>query len=162
MRLFEITAKYQSLMDEMANCDELTLEQLQAMESVDDSLQEKAKAVGAFIKNMEADYLAIQDAIKTMEERSRKINTKIENLKDYLKSNLEACDIKEVKSPYFDIRIKINPAAVVVQDEALVPEQYFKEKVMRSLDKTLLSQELKNNVLIPGVMLERRTRIEIR
>jgi len=162
VKLFEISTQYQALMDEIAQCDELSAEQLQALESVDDSLQEKAKAVGAFIKNMEADYFAINDAIKTMEERARKINTKIENLKQYLKDNLEKCDIKEVKSPFFDIRIKSNPASVIVQDEALVPEQYYKEKVMRSLDKALLSQELKNNVLIPGVMLERRTRIEIR
>ena len=162
MNLFEITAKYQSLMQDIAECDELTAEQLQALESVDDSLQEKAKAVGAFIKNMEADYFAIQDAINTMEERARKVNNKIENLKQYLKDNLEKCDIKEIKSPFFDIRIKLNPAAVIVNDEALIPDQYYKEKIMRSLDKTLLSQELKNNVAIPGVMLERRTRIEIR
>mgnify|MGYP001563451345 CR=1 FL=1 len=162
MKLFEISTHYQQLMNEISECDELTAEQLQAIESVDDSLQEKAKAVGAFIKNMEADLFAIQDAINTMEKRSSTLCGKIEHLKAYLKDNLERCDIKEIKSPYFDIRIKSNPAAVVVQDEALVPEYYFRSKLIRNLDKTLLSQELKNNVMIPGVTLEKRTRIEIR
>jgi SMC interacting uncharacterized protein involved in chromosome segregation len=162
MKLFEISTQYQSLMNDIAECDELTTEQLQAIESVDDSLQEKAKAVGAFIKNLEADYFAIHEAIKTMEDRARKVNAKIENLKEYLKCNLEKCDIKEIKSPYFDIRIKLNPASVIVNDENLIPEQYLKEKLYRFVDKAMIAKELKNNVLIPGVMLERRTRIEIR
>lgn len=162
MKLFEISSQYQSLMNEISECDELTSEQLQAIESIDDSMQEKAKAIGAVIKNMESDFFAINDAIKTMEERARKINTKIESIKNYLKENLERCDIKEVKSPFFDIKIKLNPASVIVNDETLIPEQYYKEQTLRKLDKGLLSQELKNNVLIPGVMLERHTRIEIR
>jgi len=162
MKLFEISSQYQALMNEIAECDELSTEQLQAIESIDDSMQEKAKAVGAFIKNMEADYLAINDAIKTMEDRARKVSAKIENLKSYLKSNLEACDITEVKSPFFDIKIKLNPYSVVINDESLIPTQYLKEKLYRFVDKTMIAKELKNNVLIPGVMLERRTRIEIR
>ncbi len=162
MKLFEISTQYQQLMNDIAECDEITSEQLQAIESIDDSMQEKAKAIGAVIKNMESDYFAIQDAIKTMEDRARKINTKIDNLKSYLKSNLEACDIKEVKSPFFDIKIKLNPASVIIQDESLIPSQYCKEKLYRFVDKAMISKELKNNVIIPGVMLAMQTRIEIR
>lgn len=162
MKLFEIATHYQSLMQEIMDCDELSREQLNAIESINDSLEDKAKAVGAFIKNMEADYKSINEAIDAMKKRSATLENKVECMKEYLKSNLERCNIKEVKSPWFDIKIKLNPESVIVNDEDLIPNEYFKETLLRKLDKGLISQGLKNNIMIPGVMLERRTRLEIK
>jgi len=162
MNLYQMSSQYQSLMQNIIESDEITVEQLQSIESVNDSIEEKAKAMGALIKNMEAEYKAIQEAIMTMEERAIILNNKIENIKDYLKINLEKCEIKEVKSPWFDIKIKMNPASVVIKDENLIPTEYFKETLMRKVDKSLISQSLKNNIMIPGVLLERRTRLEIK
>jgi hypothetical protein len=149
-------------MSEIMDCDELSHEQLQSIESVNDSMEEKAKSIAALIKNMESEETAIDSAINKMEERRNKITRKIQLMADYLKTNLEKCDIKEIKSPWFDIKIKFNPVSVLVSDEKLIPSEYFKEMIMRRLDKTLLSQNLKNNIMIPGVKLERRTRLEIK
>jgi len=162
MKLFEIATQYQSLMQEIMDCDELNKEQLNAIESINDSLEDKAKAVGAFIKNMEADYKSITDAMDAMKKRASTLESKIDCMKEYLKSNLERCNVKEVKSPWFDIKIKLNPESVLVNDETIIPSEYFKETLLRKLDKGLISQGLKNNIMIPGVMLERRTRIEIK
>jgi hypothetical protein len=100
--------------------------------------------------------------MQEMKTRADKLNNKIENIKTWLKSNLEKCDIKEINSPHFDIKIKLNPESVVVKDENLVPYFYFKEIIRRQLDKSLLSKALKDNMIIPGVFLERRTRLEIK
>jgi len=100
--------------------------------------------------------------MKNMEQRFTRVMKKITALKDYLKTNLEQCNIKEVKSPYFDIKIRTNPPSVIIEDESMIPLQYFREKLMRTLDKSTIAQELKNNIMIPGVHLQRQTRLEIR
>lgn len=160
--LYEIANKYQELMAQVMECDELSIEQLANIESIDGNLQEKAINIGALVKNLEVQQDGIEKAISSMNERSIKIQSKINHLKEYLKVNLERCEIKEVNSPYFDIKIKLNPASVIIKDEQLIPDQYFREILTKRVDKMLLSKELKNNIMIPGVSLERQTRLEIK
>lgn len=161
--LYEISNQYQALMQQVLECEELSAEQLDALDNVSDNMEDKAKAVAAFIRNMEVDREAIEKAVFYMEERMGKLTKKIDSMREYLKSNLEKCNIKEVKSPFFDIRVKQNPCSVRVLDETAIPPEYYREtvKVTRSLDKMQIVQKLKENIVIPGVILEKRTRLEI-
>lgn len=160
--LYEIANEYQSIASSISDSDEITVEQIEALDQVSEDVKQKAVNIGALIRNLEVEANSINDAIVKMESRQISVNKKIEHLKEYLKLNLERCELKEVKSPMFDIKIKINPAAVVIQDIQSIPDKYFKEIIDRKLDKFLISQELKNEVMIPGVCLERRTRVDIR
>ena len=162
MNLYELSAQYQRLMSEVMDSDELSSTLLSSIDGVQDSIEEKAKQVGKIIKNLEAEHIAIINAMQEMKTRADKLNNKIENIKTWLKSNLEKCDIKEINSPYFDIKIKLNPESVVVKDENMIPTIYFRQMITKKLDKTLLSKALKDNMMIPGVFLERRTRLEIK
>lgn len=162
MKLYEIANQYQSIMADIETCEELSVEQLDAIDAVSESMEDKAKAVAAVIKNMEVDYNAIKDAALVMEERAARVAIKVDSLKAYLKDNLERCKIDKINSDLFDIHVRKNPLAVVVNDEQLIPREYFKETISTRLDKTLLSQLLKNNVMIPGVCLQQKTRLEIR
>lgn len=160
--LYEIANEYQSLLAQVVNCDEILPEMIDELNSVTGDIKEKAVNVAAFIKNLEAEAEGIEKAVEAMQERALRINRKVDSLRDYLKMNLESCHLNEVKSPFFDIRIRTNPASVAIMDEKLIPEQYFREIMMRKVDKMMLSQELKNNAIIPGVALEKRTRLEIK
>jgi len=160
--LYEISSQYEKLMNDIMQCDEINQEQLSSITLIEDNIKDKSINVAAFIKNLESESDCIDKVISSMEERQRKVISKINFLTTYLKENLEKCNINEVKSSMFDIKIKLNPASVVVQDEKIIPSHYFKEMIMKRLDKTMISNELKNNIMIPGVSLERRTRIEIK
>ena len=162
MNLFEISAKYQQIMQDIMDSDELSNEQLQSIEVMADSMEDKAKEIGSIIKNMEAQYKAIQEACMIMESRSIKLSNKIEGIREFLKTNLEKCDIKKIESPWFDINIRYNAPSVTIIDNTMIPEQYFRESTIKTINKMLISQELKNNVMIPGVRLEKKTRLEIR
>lgn len=160
--LYEIANEYQSLLAQVINCDEISPEMFEEFQGIQGDIKDKAVNVAAFIKNLEAEAEGIEKAIDAMQERAKRINKKVDSLRDYLKLNLESCHLNEVKSPFFDIRVRTNPASVAIMDEKLIPEQYFREIMMRKVDKLMLSQELKNNVMIPGVALEKRTRLEIK
>jgi ribosome recycling factor len=160
--LYDIANKYQYAIDLITSSDEICDEYKDMLNNIEADLKDKAVNIGAMIQNLEAEEHGIDEAIQKMQDRQEKLMKKTQWLRDYLKEHLEKCKVDEVKSPYFDIRIKLNPASVVVEDESLVPMEYFRESVVRRLDKATMAQDLKNNAFIPGVHLERRTRLEIK
>ena len=160
--LYEIAVEYQRCLNDVLNMDDLSEDKLTELDQLDDDIKNKAINTAAVIKNLELESESIDKAILSMQERKGKVEKKIDYLKKYLKENMERCNLKEVKSPYFDIKLLTNPPSVLINDEKLVPPQYYREIITKKLDKNLISQELKNNTFIPGTLLEQRTRLEIR
>lgn len=159
---YQVANEYQKLMDEIANCDELSEDQLIKIEQVNDNLEDKAINVASIIKNLEADSSKVAEILNNIEERYDKITNKISSLKSYLKSTLEQCDIKEIKSPLFDIKIKYNPSSVTLINEELIPRNYLKEIINYRYDKAKIAEAFNNNIEVPGCKFERQTRLEIR
>jgi len=160
--LYEIANSYQSIMNKIMKEDEISPEMLDQLNSVESDIKEKAVNVAAFIKNLESEAEGIEKAVKIMNERCSRIFKKAQSLKEYLKNNLESCNTREIKSPFFDIRIKMNPESVSIKDESIIPGFYWREISTKRVDKTLIARDLKSNIAIPGAELARQTRIEIR
>ena len=160
--LYEIANEYQSILYEIADSEEVTEEQTDLLAQYEDDIKNKIINVAAFIKNLESEHEAIEKAVDNMVDRSIKISKKVDRLKDYLKSNMELCNIYKVKSPYFDIKIKHNPYSVKIENEDLIPSKYIEEITAKKIDKTIIARDLKNNMIVPGVFLERNTRLEIK
>jgi archaellum component FlaC len=160
--LYDLTNTYMQIAAQIDDSDSINEEHLFLIESITGDIKEKCINIGYIIQNFEADVDTLDVHIKKMQEKQLRLMNKINSLKSYVKNNLETCDIKRIESPYFNISIKINPASVKVQDESLVPSQYFKEIIKRNLDRKTISEDLKNNIFIPGVTLEKNTRLEIK
>lgn len=161
MSLYEIANKYQATLQKIADCDNITPELMDELESIDDDVKEKAKATAAFILNLEQHRAGIGSAILHMEERMTRAENKIESMRNYLKSNLEKCNLNEIETPMFDIKIKKNPPSVQVINVSLIPKDYYREKIKYELDKKLIAEQLKAEIEIPGVVLANNTRLEI-
>lgn len=164
MNLFKIANEYRFLAhtlidDETGAINEEALTCLAIAES---NVKEKAIAVASFIKNIDAERNAIDEAKKAMHEREVRLNKQINYLTDYLKDNMEACEITEITCPYFDIKIKKNPISVDVQDEALIPMEYKKVKEVVSIDKVKIKEEILAGVVVPGAALKQNTRLDIK
>jgi predicted nuclease with TOPRIM domain len=160
--LYEIANDYLFLINELAESDEITDEQMELLDQSRDNLQQKIINVGAFIRNLESEQDAIEKAIDDMAGRSIKLTKKIDKLKEYAKVTMENFNIKEVKSPYFDIKVCSNPPSVQIADESLLPKKFIKELILYKIDKKLLYKDLKNNEYIPGAILEQKSRLEIK
>lgn len=161
--LYEYSNDYKKLIDELEQNDELTIEQQkELLDSVKENIENKSINVGAYIKNMEIEQDAILNHIKQMNDRLKKVTRRIENMKDYLKYNMQSCNIDKIVSSKFNICIKNNPCKVVISDETQVEDIYIKEKVTKSIDKELIKSHLKNGLLLDYATLVTDKRIEIK
>lgn len=160
--LYEYTNEYQKVIDLIEECDEITPEIMDMLESVSTDAKSKAVNVGAYIKNLEAMSKSMDDAMNQMQLRQFKVEAKIENMKNYLKYNMESMKLKELNTPEFDIRIRYNNYSLHIEDPSMLPDEYFKEKVTKSIDKQQMIKDLKNDMLISGAKFITTSTINIK
>jgi hypothetical protein len=133
------------------------------MESAVDSFENKAVNLAAYIQNLSVEETAIKNAVQEMQCRSDKITKKIVFLKEYLKSQMQSCDVSEItKSPYYVIKIRKNPVSVEVSDTAILPDEYVSVKVTKAPNKVLIREHLQQGVLIDGCALQQTSRLDIK
>lgn len=161
MNLYEISTQYQEAFRGDEN-GELNMELIERMEG---ALEEKAVALSSYIKNLEAEKDAIATAKNNMAEREKRLSKRLTYLLDYLQTNMERTGITEItRSAYFTIKLKKNPPKVEILDEAEIPVDYIKTKVVTtsSVDKIRLLGDLKTGVEVPGAILVQNNRVEIK
>ena len=166
MNLYNIANEYQLLLDqtfdpETGELNELALAKLDEVKA---DVKEKGIAIASFIKNIEAERDAIENAKKNMAEREARLDRRVSSLTSYLQSNMERCGINEISSPYFMVKLKKNPVSVDIFNESALPENYIKTKtsITHSIDKVKIKEDILNGVAIPGATLRQNVRLEIR
>lgn len=166
MNLYQIANQYQSILNQTFDPEtgEVNNTAMEMLENVKDDINEKGVAVACYIKNMEAERDAIDSAKKAMADREKRLDKRMEYLKYYLKFNMEKCGITSISSPYFEIKIKNNPVSVHIYDEASLPDEYFREKIVktRSPDKALIKAAIESGTHLGAAGLVRETRLEIK
>lgn len=163
MNIYQIASDYEKILQDLYD-DEGNVNQtaLVALEKNEQDMETKMIAISSFVKNIEAQKNAIADAKKDILEREKKLNKKIDELKGYLLTNMERRGIKEINTPYFDIKLKKNPASVDIIDENSIPDEYRRIKTEVVLDKVKMKDEMLLGVIIPGASLKQGLRVEIR
>jgi hypothetical protein len=164
MKLFEISDQYQQVLEEAINVEtgEINESALMRLDDIKESAEQKGIAVASCIKNLMAEHEAVKAARNAMVEREKRLEREVDWLKEYLRSNMERCEINEISCPYFVIKMRKNPASVDVKDESLVPREYIKEKTVTSIDKLKIHKDIVAGSQIPGVELINRNSIVIR
>lgn len=162
MQLYEISNQYQRAFDEMQELDfdEQTISD--SLSLITDDFNTKAINVSSFIKNLEADTKAMKEAEEAIYARRKVIENKANNIKEYLRSNMEACGITHIHHPQFDIKLKKCPHYLDVLNEINIPSKYFNTRTVVTLDKAKLKEDIKNSVNVDGCSLKQKTRLEIK
>jgi hypothetical protein len=170
VKLFEISQEYHAIIDDLY--DDEGNENPQALARLEVNqvkLEEKAIAIASWLKNLEIERASINaakreidEAKKNMIERERAIENKISRWNGYLQSEMETRGIKEIKCPYFVLKLKKNPPSLCVNDadDESIAEEY--RVYSWKLDRARMLNELKNGVIIDGARLEQRMRLEIK
>lgn len=164
MNLYQIANEYQAILDNTFDHEtgEILPQVMDKMDEVTKKIEDKGIAVASYIKNLDAERKAIEDAKKSMADREKSLERRVEWLTNYLQSNMERCGINEIKSPYFGIKLKKCPLSVDIQDENIIPNDYKKIKEIVSIDKLKIKEEILAGVIIPGASLKQNNRLEIR
>ena len=168
MNLYDLSQKFISEMDgafdpETGEIDETKLKEFEFTEAC---FKDKSINVAAYINNLISEDKAIETAINRMCDRRDKLNNKIDWLINYLKSNMERCNITEVKCPYFVIALRKNPYSTEIMDEALIPKEFMIEKEIKRIDikpdKTAIKEHvLKTGEQVPGAFVSQKNKLII-
>lgn len=163
MNLFKINAEYEQILNDLYDDEgNMNTQALMKLEENELAMEKKAIAIASFIKNMDAERAAIDEAKKAMAEREKRFKKRIEELEDYLQTNMERRSITHISCPYFDIKLKKCPPSVDIQDEEELPDEYKRTKTEIVPDKIKMREEMMAGVIIPGASLKNKLRLEIR
>lgn len=154
--LYQLSQQYAEL-QALADTDDeaMSLAIVDTLEGVGGEIQSKAEAIAIIALNMGSDVAAIDAEIDRLSARKRAITNRQNDLKDYLRENMERTGITKISCPLFSITCAKGREVVVIENETKIPDEYMRVKTDIAPDKTALAKALKEGVEIPGVALER-------
>lgn len=137
---------------------------LDTLESLDGELNDKAVSVAQFSRNIEATAAAVREAGKAMLERAARLEKRAESIRNYLLLQMEFAQVSKIECPWFVISIRKNPPAVVIDDEAQIPDAYkvVPEPPPPRPDKAKIKDALRAGDDVPGARLVQGERLEIK
>jgi len=161
MNLYELEGNLLHVV-ELANSAKPEDQQLFAdtIESLQDSIADKAIGYGKVINQLVADEKQLADKIKHDQERKRTLSNNIGRLKLALQHGMETAGKEKVKDIDLSIWIQNNPVSVAVTDDKLIPGEFT--EVEKKLNKTAIKQALNDGEEVPGAKLVQTRSIRIR
>lgn len=150
MKLYEISNEFNKIVDLIENCDEITPEIVEQLNSVSENASSKVINVAAYIKNLEAESATMQIYLNNMRDRQDKVEKRIESLKEYLKYNMDILKLNKVESPEFDVQIRDNKYSLDLFDQTVIPKEYLRVKETVSISRQDIIKDLKVGCEVPG------------
>jgi Siphovirus Gp157 len=164
MQLYKIANEYEEVLAKLFDEEtgEVNENAVAILEITQDAAKEKSIAIASYIKNLDVERKAIEEAKKEMIKREARLDKEVDYLNNYIKINMERCGISEIKSPYFVIKLKKCPIFPDIVDENSIPDNYKKIKQVVTIDKLKLREEMLAGVIVPGAQLKQNNRLSIK
>lgn len=161
LKLYELTDEYLQALDALTAQVALPPEAIaDTLEGLTGAWEVKALNVARYVRNLEAEAAAIEEAKQRMEARAKAATRQAAWLKGYLRGELERTGLQP-KAPDLALRLQANPPAVVVEDEAQIPASYWLTQTVTSLLKGAIGVALKAGKEVPGARLVQTRRLVI-
>lgn len=149
--LYEMTNDLVELMD--VPIEEMTPEiKEEIMNNIMEMIKGKSENTIKYLRNMETRIIALKAEEKRIKEYRQSEEKKYDRLKKYFVECLVKADMKSLDTNLGKICIRKAPASVEVNEEILHKE-FFKEEIVRKVDKTYIKQLLKEGIAVEGARL---------
>ena len=143
-KLYEIVGAFKELL-EMASEENMDQKLISdTLEGVEFEFEEKADGYAKVVKILEGDIEAIDKEIKRLTEKKNTIKNNISGIKKNLENAMITTGKTKFKTLLFGYNIQKNPASVSIDDETLIPKDFWIEQEPK-LDKKSLAAFLKEN-----------------
>nr|DAJ98182.1 MAG TPA: resistance protein [Caudoviricetes sp.] len=143
-KLYEIVGAFKELL-EMASEENMDQKLISdTLEGVEFEFEEKADGYAKVVKMLEGDVEAIDKEIKRLTEKKNTIKNNISGIKKNLENAMLITGKTKFKTLLFGYNIQKNPASVSIDDETLIPKDFWIEQEPK-LDKKSLAAYLKEN-----------------
>lgn len=163
--LYELASEFRETAEQIADMELDPQTIADTLEGVRLPVEDKARQIGFVIRNMESMAAQIKEAEQAMATRRKALEARAEHVREYLLTNMQACGISKIESPYFVISLRNNPASVIVDDPetlAFAAPEYIVTKVETSPDKKAIKAAIESGVDVPGCRLERKQTVQIK
>lgn len=153
--LYEITGDLVHTIDAIVeNGGELTEELEEQFDKGQLAFEDKAANIIRYELSLGGDKEAIKKEIARLQARLWSIDNRVEWMRGYLKSNMEATGITEIKHPLLPtISIAKNPPSVKIVDEKALPGEYVEIRPTTHVDKKAILVALKAGKEVSGAIL---------
>ena len=142
--LYELTSELLQLFD-MARDEDVDPECLEdTMDMVQGTFVEKADGYGKVIQQLTAEAESIDQEIKRLQARKKRILTNIDRMKSHLQNAMEVTGLRKFQAVLFSFAIRACPPKVVI-DEVFVeniPDEYL-VYAQPTVDKMKIKEDLK-------------------
>lgn len=163
LSLYNITNSFITLFEKAEN-EELTQEEIQEQgNELALALKNKSTSIIGYVRNLDLTSEAIKNEIDRLTIMKKAIDNKNTKFKEYVKENMERLDLPKIDTELGTLSIAKNPASVEIFDETLISDEYKKEKVTVSIDKTSIKNALKAGKDVQGArLIEDKTSLRIK
>jgi chaperonin cofactor prefoldin len=131
------------------------------LESVQELSTDKLEGYAKVLKTLEANAEALKTEAKRMKDVETTCRNGVDRMKKAIYDHMQVTGKKKVDGRLFKFSIAKNPPSLLVMDESLIPEIFFKEQEP-ILDKKLLLDELKDGFEFDGVKIKQGESLRIR
>jgi hypothetical protein len=166
--LFVLTNQYLELAERLAegDFDAQTVADTIEASGITDELTTKAQALEYVARGALAYHDAIDAEIARLQWLKGQRERVAENIRAYLKSNMERAGIEKIQCPMFQISIAKNPPAVEIIDQLSLPAEYWRtpepKPPVPAPDKALIKKALQEGIDVMGAKLTQGTRLVIK
>ncbi|GAA4321987.1 siphovirus Gp157 family protein [Pigmentiphaga soli] len=162
--LYALAAEYRGDLEKLAELDLPDDVIADTLESLGGELEVKAQNVVAFSRHLEKLAESIKEAEAEMAKRRKAVEARAERIKAYVLQAMQDNRIQKIECPWFVLSIAKNPPAVEIEDERMVPKDYFTSPPPPppQIDKKLILQALKDGYDVPGAKLRQGVRLAVR
>lgn len=162
MRLYEIANEYLNAFDSLSDIDGLDNETIEnTLAPIKQDINKKSINIASYIKNLEADIDQMSEYIRKMDQKKKASMNRINSIKNYLRINMENCNISEIKSPEFKIKLGAEDIRTEIYDQSILPVNFCRKVEKLEPDKALIKEAILNGQEIDGVRLIKTKRLTI-
>lgn len=155
MKLYELTEIYENI----ENLDD-DVNVASALATADGALEDKLESIAKMIKNLDATAKAIGDEEKRLKARKMATKKRIDEIKRYVKENLEAMGKDKVEAGIFKWSLQFGPGRVEITDETKIPDEFFVTEVKPL--KTEIKKAIENGEITEGAEIVREKSLRLR
>lgn len=163
LSLYDIKSDFIELFEKAQN-EELTKEEFEKQGNLLAlELKNKSTNIIGYLRDQELTSEALKNEIERLNVMKKLIDSKSDKLKEKVKETMLDLGLEKIQTELGTLSIAKNPASVEIFDETLISDEYKKEKVTVSIDKTSIKNALKSGKTVQGARLvEDKTSLRIR
>lgn len=134
-----------------------------ALSDIRDGIEQKCDNICKVIVGLQVDADAFTVESKRLRVLADQRATSIQNLKQYMKANLEGAAIQKVKGQFFTVSVDNSPPKCSILDEALIPDEFKEQVITCKIDaRGIIAQWKETNEQVPGAVVSQDKYIRIR